>query len=131
MAAAEPVRLALRKLWSDHVIWTREYIVAARRRHDGRRRRGRPAAAEPGRHRPAIVPYYGAGAGKQLTELLKQHILIAVDLVADAKGGDNANSPRTTRAGRTTPARSPSSSRAPTRTGPRATCSTSSRCISS
>ena len=27
--AAEPVRLALRKLWSDHVIWTREYIVAA------------------------------------------------------------------------------------------------------
>ena len=27
--AKEPVRLALRKLWSDHVIWTREYIVAA------------------------------------------------------------------------------------------------------
>src|SRR5437870_333224 len=27
--AAEPVRLALRKLWSDHVIWTREYIIAA------------------------------------------------------------------------------------------------------
>ena len=25
----EPVRLALRKLWSDHVIWTREYIVTA------------------------------------------------------------------------------------------------------
>jgi len=25
----EPVRLALRKLWSDHVIWTRQYIVAA------------------------------------------------------------------------------------------------------
>ena len=29
MATSEPVRLALRKLWSDHVIWTREYIVAA------------------------------------------------------------------------------------------------------
>ena len=27
--SGEPVRLALRKLWSDHVIWTREYIVAA------------------------------------------------------------------------------------------------------
>jgi hypothetical protein len=27
--SAEPVRVALRKLWSDHVIWTRQYIVAA------------------------------------------------------------------------------------------------------
>ena len=27
--AAEPTRIALRKLWSDHVIWTRQYIVAA------------------------------------------------------------------------------------------------------
>ena len=25
----EPVRLALRKLWSDHVFWTREYIMCA------------------------------------------------------------------------------------------------------
>src|SRR5688572_951693 len=25
----EPVRTALRKLWTDHVIWTREYIVAS------------------------------------------------------------------------------------------------------
>jgi hypothetical protein len=29
MAASEPVRVALRKLRSDHVIWTREYILAA------------------------------------------------------------------------------------------------------
>ena len=29
MATQEPVRLAIRKLWSDHVIWTRQYIVAA------------------------------------------------------------------------------------------------------
>jgi hypothetical protein len=36
----------------------------------------------------AIVPFYGKKAGKQLAELLKQHILIAVDLVAAAKAGD-------------------------------------------
>jgi hypothetical protein len=86
--SAEPVRLALRKLWSDHVIWTREYIVAAVA--------GTPDAdAAAGRLLKnqedigaAIVPYYGQAAGDGLTDLLKQHILIAVDLVAAAKSGD-------------------------------------------
>ena len=36
----------------------------------------------------AIVPYYGATAGQKLTDLLKQHILIAVDLVTAAKAND-------------------------------------------
>jgi hypothetical protein len=87
---AEPVRLALRKLWSDHVIWTREYIVAAVA--------GTPdAEAAAGRLLKnqddigaAIVPYYGAAAGQALTSLLRDHILIAVDLVAAAKKGDDA-----------------------------------------
>ena len=86
---AEPVRLALRKLWSDHVIWTREYIVAAVA--------GTPdAEAAAGRLLrnqddigAAIVPYYGEAAGQALTSLLRQHILIAVDLVAAAKSGDS------------------------------------------
>ena len=84
----EPVRLALRKLWSDHVIWTREYIVAAVA--------GTPDAdAAAGRLLKnqedigaAIAGYYGEAAGDRLTELLKEHILIAVDLVAAAKSGD-------------------------------------------
>jgi hypothetical protein len=88
--SAEPVRLALRKLWSDHVIWTREYIVAAVA--------GTPDAdAAAGRLLKnqedigaAIVPYYGQGAGDKLTDLLKQHIMIAVDLVTAAKAGDDA-----------------------------------------
>ena len=88
--SAEPVRLALRKLWSDHVIWTRAYIVAAVA--------GTPDAdAAAGRLLKnqedigaAIVPYYGQGAGDKLTELLKQHIMIAVDLVTAAKAGDDA-----------------------------------------
>ena len=86
----EPVRLALRKLWSDHVIWTREYIVAAVA--------GTPDAdAAAGRLLKnqedigaAIVGFYGQAAGDRLTELLKQHIMIAVDLVAAAKLGDDA-----------------------------------------
>ena len=86
----EPVRLALRKLWSDHVIWTREYIVAAVA--------GTPDAdAAAGRLLKnqedigaAIAGFYGQAAGDKLTDLLKQHIMIAVDLVAAAKSGDQA-----------------------------------------
>jgi hypothetical protein len=88
--SAEPVRNALRKLWSDHVIWTRQYIVAAVA--------GTPDAdAAAGRLLKnqedigaAVVPYYGRDGGDRLTDLLKQHIMIAVDLVAAAKSGDEA-----------------------------------------
>ena len=38
----------------------------------------------------AIKPYYGAKAGTGLTRLLREHILIAADLVAAAKAGDKA-----------------------------------------
>ena len=38
----------------------------------------------------AIVPYYGKEAGAKLTDLLKQHIGIAVDLVSGAKAKDDA-----------------------------------------
>jgi hypothetical protein len=88
--SSEPVRLALRKLWSDHVIWTREYIVAAVA--------GTPdSGAAAGRLLrnqedigAAVAGFYGQPAGDRLTELLKEHIMIAVDLVAAAKTGDQA-----------------------------------------
>ena len=90
MAHAEPVRLALRKLWSDHVIWTREYIVAAVAGTPD----ADPAAGRLLRNQDdigaAIVPYYGDAAGQALTSLLRNHILIAVDLVAAAKASDDA-----------------------------------------
>ena len=80
----------MRKLWSDHAIWTREYIVSAVA--------GDPdQAAAAGRLMKnqeeigtAIVPFYGDAAGAKLTTLLKEHISIAVDLVAAAKAGDRS-----------------------------------------
>lgn len=89
-SSALSLKLALRRLWSDHVIWTREYVVAALA--------GTPDASAAAtrllRNQEdignAVVPVYGAAAGAALTDLLKQHILIAVDLIAAAKSGDNA-----------------------------------------
>jgi len=84
------LRVGMRKLWADHVIWTREYIVAAvagtpdAEAAAGRLLRNQEDIGN------AITPYYGKPAADALTGLLKQHILIAVDLVAAAKAGDNA-----------------------------------------
>jgi hypothetical protein len=86
---AEPVRIALRKLWSDHVIWTREYVRAAIQQTGD----ASNVAARLLRNQEdigdAIKPYYGDGAGEKLTDILKQHIMIAVDLVDAARKGDD------------------------------------------
>lgn len=88
--AAFALKLAVRKLWTDHVIWTREYIVAAIHGTpdaDAAATRLLRNQEEIGK---AISPIYGAAAGTQLTKLLQAHIMIAVDLLAAAKKGDNA-----------------------------------------
>ena len=80
----------MRKLWTDHVVWTRAYVVSAvGDQHDA------TAAAERLMKNQedigqAVGKYYGAAAGQQLTTLLKEHITIAVDLVKAAKAGDKA-----------------------------------------
>jgi hypothetical protein len=84
------LRQSMRELWADHVIWTRNYIVAAVA--------GDASAAsaldrlmknqeELGN---AVAPYYGAPAGAQLTRLLKDHISIAGEVVAAAKANETA-----------------------------------------
>lgn len=82
------LQLALRRLWSDHVIWTRDYIVAAiANAPDAQAAAGRLLANQ--EHIGAsIVPFYGEQAGQALTDVLKRHIMVAVDLIEAAKAGD-------------------------------------------
>jgi uncharacterized membrane protein YphA (DoxX/SURF4 family) len=91
MSKSAAFHQAMRKLWSDHVIWTRDYIVAA-----VYYRPDVPAAA--GRLMKnqedigaAVGSVYGKAAGDQLTSLLKEHISIAVDLIKFARAGDKAS----------------------------------------
>jgi hypothetical protein len=92
-AASSPATLrdTMRKLWADHVIWTRGYIVAAVADDPSAEAASKRLLKNQEDIGQAIVPFYGAEAGAKLTELLKQHILIAVDLVGAAKAGDQAN----------------------------------------
>lgn len=81
---------AVRKLWEDHVTWTRVYIIAALGdlpEADAAAQRLLQNQADLGN---AVKPFYGDEAGDQLTALLKDHILIAADLLAAAKAGDAA-----------------------------------------
>jgi hypothetical protein len=93
-SAKAPSTIALkqdmRKLWTDHVVWTRTYIIAAVGDQPDA-----PAAAKRLMKNQedignAVATFYGAAAGQQLTTLLKEHITIAVDLIKAAKAGDKA-----------------------------------------
>jgi hypothetical protein len=92
-AASAPaaLRQGMRKLWTDHVIWTREYIVAA----VGDQPDASAAAGRLIRNQEdigaAVATCYGKAAGDQLTALLKEHISIAVDIIKYAKAGDHAS----------------------------------------
>src|SRR5439155_11444013 len=88
--SAAMLKQDMRKLWTDHVVWTRDYIVAA----VGDQPEAQAAAGRLMKNQEdlgnAVAAFYGAPAGQQLTTLLKQHISIAVDLIKAAKAGDKA-----------------------------------------
>jgi hypothetical protein len=80
----------MRKLWEDHVTWTRLAIIAL---ESGAPETNATVArllqnqVDIGN---AVEPFYGKAAGNALTAQLKQHILIAADVIAAAKAGDKA-----------------------------------------
>lgn len=88
--AISDLNTALRKLWSDHVIWTRDYIVAAVADSPDAKAASVRLLKNQEDLGNAIAKYYGKEAGDKLTSLLKEHILISVDVVAAAKANDKA-----------------------------------------
>lgn len=80
----------MRKLWEDHVTWTRLAIVTFADGSAGFDATGARLMANQEDIGNAIKPYYGDAAGNRLTALLKDHIGIAVQLLQAAKAGDSA-----------------------------------------
>lgn len=83
------LRANLRRLWADHAIWTRQYIVAFAADAPDTGTAATRLLKNQEHIGNAVVPFYGQAAGTALTELLKQHIMIAVDLLTAAKAGDD------------------------------------------
>lgn len=82
------LRVAMRKLWEDHITWTRLVIVsfvAGASDLTPTLNRLLQNQADIGN---AIKPFYGDAAGNQLTALLKGHIMGAADVLTQAKAGN-------------------------------------------
>lgn len=97
-AGAQPVgaavgsaelREAMRALWSEHVIWTRGYVVAALAAHPSAEAALSRLLRNQEEIGAAIAPLYGAAAGNRLTALLVEHIEIAGEVVAAAQARDD------------------------------------------
>ena len=81
-----------RELWTDHVVYTRNYIVSVAA--------GLPDTAEVAQRLlrnqdeigEAIRPYYGDAAATQLASLLRNHIQLAAKTLVAAKGTTTAMS---------------------------------------
>jgi len=81
---------AMRKLWEQHVAWTRMAIVSFAAGNPDLPMTEERLLRNQDDIGNAIKPYYGRAAGNRLTTLLREHITGAVALLEAAKSGDAA-----------------------------------------
>ncbi|MFC7686346.1 glycosyltransferase [Ureibacillus sp. GCM10028918] len=80
-----------RRLWIDHVLWTSNYITSATTAEAENQKQVLDRLLKNQEDiGNAIKPLYGKKAGNNLTNLLKEHIVIAGQIVDAAKNGDEA-----------------------------------------
>src|SRR5678815_5474623 len=71
---------AMRKLWEDHITWTRHFIVSAEANLPDKAATMQRLLQNQTDIGNAMAGFYGDAAGAQLTALLKDHILGAAAL---------------------------------------------------
>lgn len=82
---------AMEKLWIDHVVWTRNYIVSAVSGTEDQQVILARLLKNQQDIGDAVKPLYGEAAGNQLAELLREHILLAGKVLEAAKSGNDAD----------------------------------------
>ena len=87
-AMKSDLRADMRKLWEDHITWTRLYIISAAANLPEKEATTQRLLKNQTDIGDAIKPFYGDDAGNKLTTLLKSHILIAAEIIDAAMKGD-------------------------------------------
>lgn len=94
VSAASPanraeLREAMRELWEDHIVWTRMVIVSAVDDLQDFPFAVDRLLTNQDEIGDAIKPFYGDAAGEELSRLLREHIVVAADILTAAKAADS------------------------------------------
>ena len=87
---SEQLRMAMHKLWEDHIVWTRNVILNIMDDLPGTEQAVNRLLSNQDDIGNAVKPFYGEAGGKELTRLLREHITTAADLLKAAKTGNNS-----------------------------------------
>jgi hypothetical protein len=86
--SAVGLRVAMRQLWEEHIVYTRNFIISGLAGFEDTGKVAERLLRNQDDIGNAIKPIYGEEAGKQLSVLLRDHILIAADIVTAARTGN-------------------------------------------
>ena len=78
----------LRKLWMEHVMWTRSFIISTASNLGDLQYVSNRLLRNPFDFADVLRPFYGNETAMKFKILLTDHLLIAADLVNAAKAGD-------------------------------------------
>jgi hypothetical protein len=89
--SAHQLKFNFRRLWIEHAIWTRSYIVSAEANLEDQKMILARLLKNQDDIGNAIKPFYGEAAGNKLAQLLREHILLAGKVVEAAKSNNQAD----------------------------------------
>jgi hypothetical protein len=89
VSQGEQLRMAMHKLWEDHITWTRNVICCLVDGLPGTDQAVKRLLKNQDDIGNAIKPIYGEDAGSKLAALLHDHITISADVVKAAKASNN------------------------------------------
>ena len=88
--SANPIMImnTFRKLWQQHVMWTRSFIISTAENLEDLDLVTKRLLRNPSDFADVLKMFYGSQKADQFKVLFEQHLLIAADLVNNAKAGN-------------------------------------------
>lgn len=87
--SAEDLKLEMRMLWEEHIIWTRMFIMSVADNTTDKAVVTERLLKNYDDMADAMKPYYGNDSGNKFGDLIEEHLLTAAALVEAAKAGNS------------------------------------------